>query len=219
LETMLLDRNEYRIMEKFGQRNRLVMTSLKEKDFGNYTCQAENDLGKASGTIELSGKPNEPLVISSAQGMYSDEYNITWTLESYSPIKKFRLMYRKFISESDPYSDARSRWINYILDMERDTSYHQSDSFRHEKSYQFFALEPNTRYEVMVQAENVHGWGKYSELFIFSTRAPADVPVELPVESLAGSGVTSQTITLVGGATNLGVGTTLLFTQMLLLLS
>jgi Fibronectin type III domain len=42
---------------------------------------------------------------------------------------------------------------------------------RHDGSYMFFALEPNARYEARVQARNEHGWGKFSELFIFSTRA------------------------------------------------
>jgi hypothetical protein len=35
----------------------------------------------------------------------------------------------------------------------------------------FFALEPNSRYEARVQARNEHGWSKFSDLFVFSTRA------------------------------------------------
>ena len=34
-------------------------------------------------------------------------------------------------------------------------------------SYVFFALEPNTRYEVRLQARNSHGWSLFSKDFIF----------------------------------------------------
>jgi hypothetical protein len=53
---MLLDRNERRIMEQFGQRHRLLLTSLLLEDFANYSCYAENDLGKARKYIQLSGR-------------------------------------------------------------------------------------------------------------------------------------------------------------------
>ena len=54
-DTMLLDRNERRIMEQFGQRHRLVLTSLLMEDFANYSCYAENDLGRARQFIQLAG--------------------------------------------------------------------------------------------------------------------------------------------------------------------
>ena len=54
-ETMLLDTNENRRMEQFGVRHRLVIHYVREEDFGNYSCYAENQLGKSRGFIELSG--------------------------------------------------------------------------------------------------------------------------------------------------------------------
>lgn len=53
---MLLDPNEYRLMEKFGIRHTLVLRRVAEDDFGNYSCSAENSLGKSRAFIELSGK-------------------------------------------------------------------------------------------------------------------------------------------------------------------
>ena len=47
--------NVKKIMRKFF-RHQLVILSVGEKDFGNYSCLAENDLGKSRGYIELSGK-------------------------------------------------------------------------------------------------------------------------------------------------------------------
>ena len=54
-------------------------------------------------------------------------------------------------------------------------------------SYVFFALEPNTKYEVRLQAKNLHGWSQFSEDFVFTTRSRGDVPKELPVETLHNS--------------------------------
>ena len=74
-----------------------------------------------------------------------------------------------------------------------------SDGPRQRGSYVFFALEPNTQYQVMmmmmmmmmmtslsksmmfmmtqvrVQARNKHGWGGFSENFTFSTRATGEI--------------------------------------------
>ena len=54
-ETMLLAGNENQLIEQFGIRHRLVLSSVSEQDFGNYSCSAENDLGKSRSFIELSG--------------------------------------------------------------------------------------------------------------------------------------------------------------------
>ena len=53
---MLLDPNESRLMEKFGIRHTLVLRKVAEEDFGNYSCSAENHLGKSRAFIEVSGK-------------------------------------------------------------------------------------------------------------------------------------------------------------------
>ena len=53
---MLLDPNEFRLMEQFGIRHTLVLRKVAEEDFGNYSCSAENHLGKSRAFIEVSGK-------------------------------------------------------------------------------------------------------------------------------------------------------------------
>ena len=55
-DTMVLARNENRRTEQFGIRHRLVISSVSEEEFGNYSCLAENELGKSRGFIELSGE-------------------------------------------------------------------------------------------------------------------------------------------------------------------
>ena len=53
---MLLDPNEFRLMEQFGIRHTLVLRRVSEDDFGNYSCSGENHLGKSRAFIEVSGK-------------------------------------------------------------------------------------------------------------------------------------------------------------------
>ena len=54
-DTMLLDPNEFRLMEQFGIRHTLVLRKVSDDDFGNYSCSAENHLGKSRAFIEVSG--------------------------------------------------------------------------------------------------------------------------------------------------------------------
>ena len=57
-ETMLVVPNEYRYTEHFGIRHTLVLRKVQREDFGNYSCRAENSLGRSRAFIELSGKNN-----------------------------------------------------------------------------------------------------------------------------------------------------------------
>ena len=68
-DTMLLDPNEFRLMEQFGIRHTLVLRKVAEEDFGNYSCSAENHLGKSRAFIEVSGKKSISL-ISCSELMY-----------------------------------------------------------------------------------------------------------------------------------------------------
>ena len=53
---MLVVPNEYRYTEHFGIRHTLVLRKVQREDFGNYSCRAENSLGRSRAFIELSGK-------------------------------------------------------------------------------------------------------------------------------------------------------------------
>ena len=55
-DTMLLDPTNTRHMEVYGNRHVLTLKKVKETDFGNYSCMADNSLGRDRGSIEVSGK-------------------------------------------------------------------------------------------------------------------------------------------------------------------
>ena len=43
-------------MDVYGNRHVLTLRNVKETDFGNYSCMADNSLGRDRGSIEVSGK-------------------------------------------------------------------------------------------------------------------------------------------------------------------
>ena len=82
-ETMVLARNENRLVEQFGIRHRLVIASVSQTDFGNYSCLAENDLGKSRGFIHLSGKKGSHIYVKfSSTGEWGNiiNFSVNFTL-------------------------------------------------------------------------------------------------------------------------------------------
>ncbi|XP_050292890.1 limbic system-associated membrane protein-like [Anthonomus grandis grandis] len=104
-DTMQLDTTERRIMESRGSRHTLVIRKVHRTDFGNYTCVADNPLGKTRKSIQLTGIPKAATFKSSTTGNYKDSYNISWEVESLSPIEEYQLLFRKasspFVSAGD----------------------------------------------------------------------------------------------------------------------
>uniref|UniRef100_A0A182VDP0 Lachesin n=1 Tax=Anopheles merus TaxID=30066 RepID=A0A182VDP0_ANOME len=77
-----------------GNKYSLVIRNVTYSDIGNYTCQASNALGKDRGTLSLSGLPTLCYFDSPTLSSYRDQYNISWTVQSYSPIREYRLFFR-----------------------------------------------------------------------------------------------------------------------------
>ncbi len=55
-DTMLLDANGSRYMQKKGNRHTLLIRNVRLEDFGNYSCSASNMLGKARAYITVQGQ-------------------------------------------------------------------------------------------------------------------------------------------------------------------
>ncbi|XP_018564711.1 limbic system-associated membrane protein [Anoplophora glabripennis] len=94
-DTMQLDTTERRIMESRGSRHTLVIRKVHRSDFGNYTCVADNQLGKTRKSVQLTGKPNPAKFNSASRGSWKDSYNISWAVESLSPIEEYKLLFRR----------------------------------------------------------------------------------------------------------------------------
>lgn len=71
-DTMQLDTTERHIMENRGSRHTLIIRKVHPQDFGNYSCNAENQLGKSKKYLQLSGKPNTAIFRSAPISQYKD---------------------------------------------------------------------------------------------------------------------------------------------------
>lgn len=97
--TMQLDVTERHNMERRGSRYTLIIRNVQRSDFANYTCTAENSLGKVRRFVALTGKPNVAVVRSNALSAFKDRYNLTWTVQSAAPVLETRVAYRKLLRQ------------------------------------------------------------------------------------------------------------------------
>ncbi|XP_055592003.1 lachesin-like isoform X2 [Uranotaenia lowii] len=93
-ESTQLGTTEQHSQQVRGNRHSLIIRNVTLLDIGNYTCQASNTLGKDRGALSLSGLPTTCSFDSPTLSSYRDQYNISWTVQSYSPIREYRLFYR-----------------------------------------------------------------------------------------------------------------------------
>ncbi|XP_059612214.1 neural cell adhesion molecule 2-like [Phlebotomus argentipes] len=95
INTMQLHTTENHIMGSRGSRHTLLIRKVNLYDFGNYTCVAENDLGRTKKIIQLTGKPKMAVFHSPPISQWGDRYNISWAVDSHTPIEEFKLFFRR----------------------------------------------------------------------------------------------------------------------------
>ena len=95
-DTMLLDPTNNRHMESYGNKHVLILRHVGEADFGNYSCTADNSLGRQRGFVDVSGRPHPAKIVSNQLSYFKDQYNLTWTVDSFLPITEYRILYRVF---------------------------------------------------------------------------------------------------------------------------
>ena len=59
--SMRLDLNRGYETSQEGRKHHLIIPSVGEEDFANYTCEATNSLGKSRAAIQLRGNPRPPV--------------------------------------------------------------------------------------------------------------------------------------------------------------
>ena len=92
---MQIDQTERHVIENRGARHTLIIRKVHPQDFGNYSCIADNQLGKTRKTVTLTGKPKTAVFRSVPNSQWKDKYNISWIVDSHSPIEEFKLYYRQ----------------------------------------------------------------------------------------------------------------------------
>lgn len=72
-DTMQLDTTEQHATEQRNSRYSLIIRKVHQQDFGDYSCVAENRLGKTRKTIQLTGRPNVATFTSHRISRYRDK--------------------------------------------------------------------------------------------------------------------------------------------------
>lgn len=201
-DTMQLDTTERLIMESRGSRHTLVIRKVHRTDFGNYTCVADNQLGKTRKSIYLTGKPTAPTFSSPLVGNCRESYNISWEVKSLSPMEEYQLLFRKvpntfssnensyllpFYHQSQKKENRTYSAVGYSIGYGHIKpgnewrnvilpSSRVSKNGVHSMYYVIRGLEPGQHYEAKVQARNKFGWSPVSAILTFET-SNTDMPL------------------------------------------
>jgi len=146
-----------------GAKHTLRFGSVRDVDFGVYTCKAENILGLAQASIEISGKAaGASLRVAPPRDGNQLEtegrrHRLIWEVISHTPIIEYRLWLR-------PRDQKKDKWINITIGLPSAST----TSFLH--SYSYILSTPvtdgndGTIYEITVQSRNKFGWSAESNV-------------------------------------------------------
>lgn len=148
-------------MEGNKTKHVLSITHTMIRDFGYYTCRAENTLGSDTKSIFLTGVPSQAKIYD-FQINNNSEIILKWKLESYSPISEYKLQYRH---------KNEQEWIIVEPEVKDGTG----NQFNVE--YTFQNLNPGP-YEAILKARNAIGWSLDSEPQIFTGDHPPDLALK-----------------------------------------
>jgi len=151
------------------QQHYLSVTSLKESDYGNYSCEGVNGVGKSAESLELKGQPDQPQIVSSDQSYLETQYSLVWRVWTPPtlPILNQSILYRlKSKAEGGTLSESEGTWNNLALisDSAQSNGKHK-DEFKMELT----GLLSDSVYEVRIRAMNKQGWSQLSLPFFFRT--------------------------------------------------
>ncbi|KAK9884559.1 hypothetical protein WA026_007400 [Henosepilachna vigintioctopunctata] len=157
-DSFLLQPTDRRLMSSNGQTYTLTIRNVQMSDFGNYSCNVVNSIGRDKRYIELSGKPG-PARISSPSYSNPHEYLLTWTVQSVFPILDVRILYRRvMINATYQYP---GQWHDLLV---KPSQRYNSATGERYQSYKLTGLTPDSVYECLVQTKNQHGFGELSDL-------------------------------------------------------
>ncbi|XP_013178636.1 PREDICTED: protein amalgam-like isoform X2 [Papilio xuthus] len=120
----------------------LTVTPTSDQDFGTFTCEADNDLGKHNRSIELV---QEPVV----EDLDVDGPKLTWTIHSHQPLEQIELQLRQMSAEGQwktinvPLPDIKTHEYEIIYPLSEQD------------------LEPG-KYEATVKVKNEKSWSQHT---------------------------------------------------------
>ncbi|XP_071447644.1 lachesin-like isoform X2 [Hetaerina americana] len=183
-DSFAVEATERRGVETRGNKHTLAIRRVTPSDFGNYSCVADNALGRAKKYMELSGRPSPAEFRSAPFSRARHSYNLTWVVDSYPPLEEVRLLYRKL--QMNETFQQPGRWHDVQLNPESLAVVGGGglggggggaggggggpEGFSHAMWFNIRGLEAGSVYEALVQAKNRYGWNEVSDLYQFYTR-------------------------------------------------
>ncbi|XP_013140044.1 PREDICTED: uncharacterized protein LOC106104513, partial [Papilio polytes] len=128
-----------------GARSNLTVTPATDDDFGTFTCEADNDLGKHNKSIELV---QEPVV----EGLDVDGPKLSWTIHSHQPLEQIELQLRQMTDEGEwktidvPLPDIRTHEYEMVYPLSAELAQE---------------LAPG-KYEATVKVKNEKSWSQHT---------------------------------------------------------
>jgi hypothetical protein len=178
-DSNLLSKTDTTSFQSEENRHTLILSIRSGTDFGNYSCVASNSLGTFKKHIEVHGRPTAAVFRSKPNTHQHESYQLSWSVDSYTPIEEYRLLYRKIKPYHGPIDSSfplgEGDWTNVIIPGDL-----SSPGFTHLRSYLISGLLPESEYECLVQARNRFGWSDASRLFTFFTST--NIPVAHDLE-------------------------------------
>ncbi|KOB69778.1 Uncharacterized protein OBRU01_03459, partial [Operophtera brumata] len=140
-------------MSARGNNHTLLIGNVQPEDFGNYSCVADNNLGRARQHVEVSGRPGPARFTSPPLARSPSAYTLAFAVDSYPPLDELRLLYRQLaINES---FQQPGRWHDVVLAAPAATP-----ALAHRVAHELHGLQPGAVYEAIVQAKNRYGWNE-----------------------------------------------------------
>ncbi|XP_022832209.1 igLON family member 5 isoform X2 [Spodoptera litura] len=157
-----LSASERVTMSARGNNHTLLIANVQPEDFGNYSCVADNSLGRARQHVEVSGRPGPARFTSAPLARAHTRYLLAFAVDSYPPLDELRLLYRQLaINES---FQQPGRWHDVVIPAPE-----PAGSLTHRVTHELRGLQPGAVYEAIVQAKNRYGWNEVSDIFQFHT--------------------------------------------------
>ncbi|CAH2083573.1 unnamed protein product [Euphydryas editha] len=157
-----LSASERVTMSVRGNNHTLLIANVQPEDFGNFTCVADNSLGRARQHVEVSGRPGAARFTSPPIARSRNSYTLSFSVDSYPPLDELRLLYRQLaINES---FQQPGRWHDVVIPAPE-----PAGSLTHRVTHELKGLETGAMYEAIVQAKNRYGWNEVSDIFQFHT--------------------------------------------------
>ena len=161
------------VLSHTANRHSLLIMAVSQQSVGQYSCTANNSLGEATATADISGDAHPAIVLSNHLSDDPHKFALEWSSESKSDIELFEIAVRKGGEET---------WKLYEVNMKVETNktntneteefvsdYDIGGDYRGELV--LTDLEADTTYEVTVASRNKFGLSSHGDLFTFQTKA------------------------------------------------